>query len=503
MKKNKISILNIFIILTISALIFVVGFNRYRNKTAKEVYKVYLDGETIGLIKDEKELFNLIDERQEEIKRQFNVARVYPPSGLKTAKYITYDEELQSATSIYDTIEKKGTFTILGYTVSIKSDDGKVNTINILNKEDLEPALMDAVKAFVDSDKLTSYLNETQEEIVDTGKTIENLYFDEKITIKENYLPIDSNIIKNKADLTKYLLFGTLEKQEEYTVKLGDTVENVAFNNKLSSEELLIANPTLSSVNSLLRTGQKLNIGLISPQFSIIEESTVISDVEKAFDTVYEEDSTRYASQSYTKQQGVNGINRITQKIQYKNGEIMHLEVSGTPEIITAPINKIVVKGTKVAPSYNPSYSSPAASATDWGWPTISPYVITSYFGYRWHKLHGGIDISGSGFGSPIYSATDGVVIETYSGCANNGYYSSMCGGSYGNSVTIKSTTGLTIIYAHLKNSIPVSVGQSVTKGQHIGYMGNSGSSTGPHLHFEIREENGNRLNPCRVAFVC
>ena len=503
MKRIKISIPSVLIILVICSLLFAVGFGRYQSNSAKEVYKVYLNGEDIGLIKDDKELYNLIDKKQNRIKEDFNVSRVYPPSGLNISKYITYDEDLSTAQEIYDIIEDKGTFTILGYTISIKADDGSVKTINILNKDDVEPALMDAVKAFIEPKKLNDYLSDNQEEIIDTGKTIENVYFDEKITVKENYLPIDSNIIRNKADLTKYLLFGTLEKQDEYTVKLGDTVENVAFNNKLSNEELLIANPSLSSINSLLSAGQKLNIGLISPQFTIIEESIVVADVEKAFDTVYEEDSSRYSSQSYTKQQGVNGVNRITQKIQYKNGEITNLEVSGTPEIITAPINKVVVKGTKKAPTYNPTYTSPAASSTDWGWPTISPYVITSHYGWRWGRLHGGIDISGCGFGSPIYSATDGIVTEVVSSCPSNGYYGSRCGSGFGNSVTIKTTTGLTVIYAHIKNSIAVSVGQNVKKGQHLGYLGNSGSSTGPHLHFEIRDENGNKLNPCKAAFVC
>ncbi len=503
MKKNKTNFLGIMTIVLSCALLFFVGFSRYSKDTAKEVYKVYLNGEMVGLIEDEKELYNLIDEKQNQIKDKFKVSRVYPPSGLKVTKYITYDEKLSTANEIYNIIEDKGVFTILGYTVSIKADDGSVKKINILNKEDLEPALMDAAKAFIEPERLNGFLNDNQEDIIDTGKIIENLYFDEKITVKESYLPIDSNIITNKADLTKYLLFGTLEKQEIYTVKLGDTVENVAYNNKLSSEELLIANPSLSSVNSLLSAGQKLNIGLIAPQFTIVEESTVVADVEKAFDTVYEEDPNRYSGQTYTKQQGVNGVSRITQKIQYKNGEITNLEVSGTPEIITAPINKIVVKGTKREPSYNPYYSSPAASSTDWGWPTISPYVITSYYGWRWGRLHGGIDISGSGYGSPIYSATDGVVIDTFTSCPSNGYYGSSCGGGFGNYVYVKSTSGLTIIYGHIKNSITVSVGQTVKKGQHIGYLGNSGSSTGPHLHFEIRDENGNKLNPCKAAFVC
>ena len=74
---------------------------------------------------------------------------------------------------------------------------------------------------------------------------------------------------------------------------------------------------------------------------------------------------------------------------------------------------------------------------------------------------------------------------------------------TYGNYVEVQTSTGLIIYYAHMTNTIRVSVGQKVTKGQLIGNMGNSGSSTGPHLHFEIRDASGNRLNPCRTAFAC
>ena len=170
---------------------------------------------------------------------------------------------------------------------------------------------------------------------------------------------------------------------------------------------------------------------------------------------------------------------------------------------ISAPIDKIVIQGTKVANDYYLNYVPPAASSTDWVWPTSSPYVITSRYKWRWGKLHGGLDISGSGFGSPLYSATDGIVTKVYKGCANNGYYGSPCGGGYGNYVEIRSTTGLTIYYAHNTNNVPVSVGQAVSKGQVIGFMGNSGSSTGTHLHFEIRDDNGTKYDPCKVAFKC
>lgn len=501
-RKKMFGIKGILLILLVIGLLFVVGFKRVNTTNPQMVYRVYLDGERIGLLQNAQDLYNLIDKEQEEIKAKFNVQRVYPPSGLEVTEYITYENDFKSANEIYDIIAKKSTFTIPGYIVTIKSADDKGVTINVLNDEDVEPALMDAASAFINPKRLEKYLNDNQDEITDTGVTIESVYFEEDINIKESFLPIDADIITNRSDLTKYLLFGTLKKHDVYTVKSGDTVENIAFNNKLSNEELLIANPNLSSVNTLLSSGQKLNIGLINPLFTVIEESEVVEDVKVNFKTIYEEDSSRYASQTYVKTEGIAGTNRLTEKVQYKNGEVVTLYVSNTEEI-SAPVNKVVVKGTKTSQVYYYNYYPPAASETDWGWPTTSPYVITSHYGYRWGRLHGGIDISGTGSGSPIYAAADGTVINANKNCPNAGYYGSKCGGEYGNFVYIRTTTGLTTMYAHMRNDVRVSIGQSVKKGQLIGTMGSSGSSTGTHLHFEVRDENNNRVDPCKVAFRC
>lgn len=498
---KKINIGGILLILFISFFVLAFGFPRPDTRSAKKAYMVYLDGKKVGLLEDRNTLLDLIDKEQETIKSDFGVEKVYPPQGLETVEYTTYNTKLNSADEIYNLIATNSTFTIKGYTVTIKKDDeSEPKYINILNKEDLEPALMDAISTFIDTESLQAYINDTQVEIVDTGKKIQSVYFEEKITIKEDYLPIDADIITNKNDLTKYLLFSTLEPQAEYTVKEGDTIETVAYNNKLSNEELLIANPNLSSVNALLSPGQKLSIGLISPMFTVVEDSEIVEDVPSAYGTIIEKNSSMYIGQSRVKQEGVKGKNRVTELVQSKNGEIKSLYVTST-QVLSTPVNKIVEQGTM--PSYNFNNIPPAASSTDWGWPTISPYVITSQFGYRWGTLHGGVDIAVSGFGSPIYSSTEGVVIRTYSGCPNWGYYGSSCGGSYGNYIEVQTSTGLIIYYAHMSNSIKVSVGQTVTKGQLIGNMGSSGSSTGPHLHFEIRDTNGNKLNPCRTAFAC
>lgn len=504
MKKriNKIIIIAVLIITSF----FSTGFTKIKDKP-QNLYMVYLNGEKLGSIDDKNELLDLIDKNQNKIKKQFGVDKVYPPEGLEIVSYISYVEKPQSAKSIYKKIEKNSSFTIKGYTLSILSDDGEKKKIYVLDKDIIKPALLQSAKAFVSEDKLEAYINDLQLEVTETGKTIENVYFDEKVTVKEDYISVDDQIITNENDLSKYLLFGTLKKQSEYTVKDGDTIETVAYNNKLSPEELLISNPTLTSKNSLLSEGQILNIGLINPMLTVVEESEVIEDIETNFETIYEDDDTLYASQSYVKQEGEKGLNRVTEKILYENGEIKNLVVSETKQIAPTK-NKIVVRGTKKSVDYSLSAYPPAASSTDWGWPTTSPYIITSRFGYRWGRLHAGIDISGTGFGSPIYSSTDGVVISTISACADNGVYGSSCGGGYGNNVIVRTNTGLYVIYAHLKHNLLVSPGQSVYKGQGVGYMGNSGSSTGTHLHFQISSsptiwEKGSSYDPCQVAFRC
>jgi len=113
-------------------------------------------------------------------------------------------------------------------------------------------------------------------------------------------------------------------------------------------------------------------------------------------------------------------------------------------------------------------------------WPVDAP--VTSPFGFRWGRMHTGIDL-GAGPGTPIRAAKAGRVVTS----GNDG-------GGYGLLTVIDHGGGLTTLYAHQTQSV-VSVGSSVTQGQVIGYVGCSGHCTGPHLHFETRID-GNPENP-------
>ena len=510
MKKTK-TIMVVIVSLIVAALItfgLLITHSVINDKNAGEVYDVYLDGELIGTIKSKSKLEKYIDSEQSDLKREYGVKKIYVPNGIDIQKVIRYDSKTISEKEIYKKIKAQKSFSIKGYIVTIspkgskdkKEENSETNEngeieetgldqsdekiIYILNEDDFDKSVKNVLYVFENQDNISKYVNKRQDKIETTGSTIDNVYVDQDINIKEAFISTDEQIFTDEAELTKYLLFGSLNSRQDYTVNMGDTIESIAFNNKLSVEEFLIVNPEFTSKNNLLTIGQTVNVALISPVLRLVVEKTVVEDMPKNYETVEEKDSSMYVGKTKVKTEGEEGVQRVTSKVQYVNGEEQPSYIMNAT-VIKEPVNKVVLVGTKQYSSG--SYSgggSPAVTSGIWGWPTISPYKITSPYAYRWGKFHKGIDISGCGFGSPIYSIGEGTVLETNSGCADNGSYGSSCGAGYGNYVWIKHNENVYAIYAHLTGRVTVRAGQTVKKGQLIGYMGNSGSSTGTHLHF-------------------
>lgn len=143
----------------------------------------------------------------------------------------------------------------------------------------------------------------------------------------------------------------------------------------------------------------------------------------------------------------------------------------------------LIIPGGDLAPK--PSTKSSGTKKTGGASSKALP-TLTGYFGnplpgaYRSQGIHGynGVDLAGMPMGSPVYAAAGGTVIVAK---ANGGY-----NGGYGNYIVISHDNGTQTLYAHL-SSVAVSVGATVAKGDLIGGVGNTGRSTGIHLHFEVR----------------
>ena len=482
MKKNNMKQKAKKILLVIILGITLPFLTAFSNKEPETLYRVYLKGESIGLIKSKEALEDYIDKRQNQIKEKFGVNKVYLPEDLDIEKEVTFDNDVSSIKEIYKKIENISPFTIKGYEITIGAVDsqavdgteikGKKQKIYVLDKKIFEEAVDNIVHSFVSEEDYENYANGTQEEIKDVGKVIESISIENKITIKRANIPVDETIYQDTGTLSKYLMFGTTEDQQKYTVQQGDTIEAIAFNNKISTEEFMIANPSFTSTNSLLYPGQEVTLGILKPQFRVVEVDHVVFDEETNYQTETQYDNTKEVGYSEIKQHGEKGVTRITQKIQKVNGATVNVAAVGTGEVLKEPVNEIIVRGGKKT-SYV-GYGTAVATRGQWGWPATCS-SISSPFGYRWGVLHDGTDIAGCGYGSNIFAALDGTVVQS-------GY-------KYDNGefITIDHHNGYYSMYAHMvSGSRRVKVGDYVVKGQVIGSMGRTGAATGVHLHFSI-----------------
>ena len=458
--------------------VFVLGFGYKAAPEPNNYYEVYLNDKSLGTIRSDKELENYIDKNGTYYKNKFDVDKVYSPKGLQIRKLTTYNGKVSSVSQIYRKISKEEPLTIKGFEFIIKKQtDNKDNentvttqSIYVLEKKVFKDAVTALIETFVGADAYEAYIDDNQVKIETTGENINDVYVNEDITVRETNIPVNETIYIDSAELANYLLYGKNQVANEYTVQAGDTIENVAFNNKVSPEELLISNTELTSTTNLLYPGQKLKIVETNPQISVVEESYVVEDIESQYTTEERYDDNIVIGQDKVIQEGENGLERVAQKVRKVNGVINYVDPQGKT-VLKEPISKIIVKGNKYIPD--------VGSTTSWGWPTDSGWTLSS--GYVWRtnpvtgrrELHGGLDISGTGYGSKIYATNNGRVKE-----ASYHY-------SYGNHVIIDHNNGYLTLYAHMSR-INVKVGQVVARGDVIGFVGMTGTATGPHVHYEI-----------------
>ena len=149
--------------------------------------------------------------------------------------------------------------------------------------------------------------------------------------------------------------------------------------------------------------------------------------------------------------------------------------------VMENPVGQVVTPDMPILPSEDEYLPEAPNHFEGYMWPAQG--VLTSGYGWRWGRMHQGVDIAGP-VGTPIYAAAPGVVVSS-------GWNS----GGYGNLVDVRHPDGSLTRYAH-NSRLMVSAGQQVRQGQQIAEMGSTGFSTGPHLHFEIHVSSQGAVNP-------
>lgn len=225
-------------------------------------------------------------------------------------------------------------------------------------------------------------------------------------------------------------------------------------------------------------------LALLDPANSDSPYSLTVSTVERkavrfdiGFDTEFIDDATLYSDEISVECEGTNGIGSNRYIFHKENGIVKKRTPLGT-SVITEPAARVVRVGTIPG--------SRTDSTGDYIWPTTG--VISSYFGYRnagvGSTYHKGIDIANDR-GTEIWASDGGTVIHADWATG------------YGWFVKIEHDNGDVTCYGHLKEYV-VAVGDKVCQGQLIGYMGNTGISSGPHLHFEVRLGGEKKVNPTK-----
>ncbi len=297
---------------------------------------------------------------------------------------------------------------------------------------------------------------------------ITEMAFSEPIEITEAYLTpsqiMDYETAKNR-------LTGLQEEQQIYTIKSGDTLSGISLEVGLPLERLIELNDALENENSLIMPDQELIITVPQPELSVIWTETSRYDEVYDLPTEYVYNEDWYTNQQETLQQPSAGYRNAVTEITRRNDKEIDRAVLYEVVEIEAVAKRIEV-GT-IAP---PTFIRP-----------LSGGRITSGFGSRNAPMagastnHKGVDI-GTPIGTTIYASSGGTV--EHAGWA----------AGYGYLVTINHPNGMQTRYAHL-SKVYVSVGQYVSQGQVIAASGNTGNSTGPHLHFEVRV-NGVAYDP-------
>lgn len=295
---------------------------------------------------------------------------------------------------------------------------------------------------------------------------LQKIDFGEKIEISETYLP--SNLVASldeaKADVT-----GEVAKDAVCEVAAGDTLSGIASRYGLTTQELIAVN-NLSGEDAVIRPGDVLSVKVAEPKLTVLYTNQEYYEEDYKADTIYKENSEWYTNKSQVIQTGSPGHRRVIALVNYRDDAVQSREIVKQETTVEA-VPEIIEVGTKNPPTYI--------------WPVYGR--LSSGFGGRKapkagaSTYHKGIDIA---------VATGTSVMATSGGKVTAAGWQS----GYGYVVYIDHGGGVTSRYGHL-SKVLVKVGQSVSQGDVIARSGNTGNSTGPHLHFEIRV-NGNAVSP-------
>ncbi len=261
------------------------------------------------------------------------------------------------------------------------------------------------------------------------------------------------------------------EKNVIYEVVSGDTLGGIAYANDLTLEKLIAMNDTIEDEFSTIRVGDELIVTIPEPELSVERQEENYYEEDYEAEVIYVDNDEWYTNQTKVLQEPSAGHRKVVAIVSYRNNAEVSREIV-KEEIVMEAVPKIVEKGTKIPPTYIKP---------------ISGGRLSSRFGKRSAPTRGASTYhKGVDWATPVGTA----VMASASGTVSKAGW----GKGYGYVVYINHADGRQTRYGHL-SKVLVSAGQTVSQGDKIALSGNTGVSTGPHLHFEILI-NGTQVDP-------
>ncbi len=408
--------------------------------------EIYLDGEYVGVVRNEESVDKVLFEIKETIQNKEGMD-IKISNDIELVDSHAEEDELTGKNHIVNEIRGKLNYEVVAYGVEVEGE-----IIGELPSKELAEQLLEEIKA--------PYYEMT--------RNSENV----EVEIAQDVNIVEVQATKNELETYKNLLYyvqkGT-NIEKTHVVENGENYWTIASKYNLEVSDLIAANPNINP--NLIHPGDELSLVIPKPYIGVRTKEIAVYEEKITYDTEYEKVSWLYNDEYQTKINGEYGVVEIRAEIIKENG----IEVSRNvveEKTIEEPVTEVLYNGMKEPP--------PKKGTGYFNNPLPTGYV-TSRYGPRWSGFHYGVDIASS-IGTPIAAADGGVV--TFSG-----WY-----GDYGYMIEIDHGGGFSTRYAHC-SKLYVGVGEKVYQGKTIATVGNTGYSTGPHVHFEVRKY-GNTVNP-------
>jgi murein DD-endopeptidase MepM/ murein hydrolase activator NlpD len=410
-------------------------------------YEYIYNGKVLGVAKNQEDVYKIVDVIGDKLSHQYDAEIIINKDrDIRFNKVIALNQEIDNKEDILNKLTYMRDMKVNGYGIVV---DGRL--VSVLESERAAKNVLHEVKnKFMPNDE--------DIELKEVG-------FAENVEIKEVETKLGS--IKKKDQALEYIMSGSIEKKI-HTVQSGETLSEISKIYGIQLSELQRANPEV--IPEKIQIGQEICLNQIVPLVTV--ETVEVAKYKETipYEIAYKNTSSLYKNEQTVKSLGINGEKDVVAEIIRHNGiEVSRKEIKST--IITEPVPQVVLVGTKEPP--------PLIGTGKLIYPIRGK--LTSRYGTRWGRLHKGIDLAAP-TGTKIKAADGGKVIFS-------GY-----NGALGYTVKIDHGGGRVTVYGHC-SKLHVKAGERVYQGQHIANVGNTGRSTGPHVHFEVHV-NGKAKNP-------